>query len=364
MKRLLLDFSLRTKAAPRVAQGLINPLVDACRERGWDIQLITAGEVDGFKGAWRQMPDWSDLIIEEVWLPGAARRVDLVYTQREGLRLSARGPAHLLQLHEHHHLRYASWSSLRATARGAWQRHRACQMYDRADGISFSSEWTRKEFLRLEGREPPVSVVSHLAGWPDLRVPERVPMKGCVIVANASTDPRDDPDWALRGWAEARLPRPWRLIFFGGARSARSSVPGVEWLGRITDSDLVSLIAGARIYLHTGRAEGFGLGIIEALQLGTAVVARGGSAVDELLTPSAGVLVAPDEPLGAPLRALASRDADALAHHAWVAGSRFSWSQTARKVADAMAVLLGEEPAATLHDKPLPGGDEISRPDV
>lgn len=361
MRKLLLDFSLRTKAGPRIAQGLINPLVGACRERGWDSEVITAFEGGGPEGACREIPDRSDLFVEEVWLRRAARGFDLVYTQREGLRTSEVGPAHLLQLHEHHHLRYSSWRSLRTTARGAWQRHRASEMYDRADGICFSSEWTRKEFLRLEGREPRVSVVAHLAGWPDLRIPERVPMKECLIVANASTDPRDDPEWALRGWADARLPSPWRLAFFGGAKPLGPSVSGVEWLGRVPDSELVNLISRARIYLHTGRAEGFGLGIIEALQLGTAVIARGGSAVDELLPPTAGLLVAPDEPLGPSLRALVSWDSDTLAHNAWVSGSQFRWSQTAKSVAEAMAAVLGEETPAIAHEEPLPGGDGVSR---
>lgn len=343
MTKLLLDFSLRTKAAPRIAQGLISPLLAACRQRGWDADVIVAPGLENTDKSWRQAPDRSDLFLEEVWLPRLTRRYDVVYTQREGLRALSGRPAHVLQLHEHQQLRYASWRSLRATARGAWQQHRASQMYDVADGICFSSAWTRSEFIRLEGREPPVSVVAHLAGWPDDRAPDRPLRKEHLVVANVSTDPRDDPEWALQGWADARLPPPWRLALFGARKVQGPNVPGVEWLGRVPDGDLLSLLSRARIYMHTGRLEGFGLGVVEALQLGTAVVARRGSAVDELIPASAGFVLAPNESPGPALRTLADAGTKTLADHAWVAGRQFSWSQTADAVTRALAAVLGHE---------------------
>lgn len=352
MTRLLLDFSLRTKAGPRVAQGLISPLLAACQQRGWDVDVIVAPGLESTDKSWLQAPDRSDLFLEEVWLPRLARTYDVVYTQREGLRLRYGGPVHVLQLHEHQQLRYSSWRSLRAKARGAWQQHRASQMYDAADGICFSSAWTRSEFIRLEGREPPVSVVAHLAGWPDDRLPDRPPQKKCLVVANVSTDPRDELEWALEGWAEARLPSPWRLALFGASQPTGLDVVGVEWLGRVPDGDLLSLLSRARIYMHTGRLEGFGLGVVEALQMGTAVVARRGSAVDELIPASAGFVLAPNESSGPALRTLADADTEALADHAWVAGRRFSWSQTADAVTRTVAAVLGHESTQTTDERP------------
>jgi glycosyltransferase involved in cell wall biosynthesis len=341
--KLLLDFSLRTKAGPRVAQGLISPLLVACQQQGWDVDVIVAPGRGGTDGPGRQAPDRSDLFLEEVWLPRLARRYDAIYTQREGLRLPSRRAAHVLQLHEHQQLRYASWSSLRSTARGAWQRHRASQMYDGADGICFSSDWTRNEFIRLEGREPPISTVAHLAGWPDNRISDRPLPKEHLVVANVSTDPRDDPEWALRGWADARLPPPWRLALFGGKQLTGPDLPGVESVGRVPDDQLVTLLSRARIYLHTGRQEGFGLGIVESLQMGTAVVARRGSAVDELIPASAGFALAPDESPGPALRTLAETDTAALADQAWTAGSQFRWSRTADAVIRTLTGVLDHE---------------------
>lgn len=352
MTKLLLDFSLRTKAGPRLVQGLISPLLAACQQRGWEADVIVAPGLEKTDKSWRPAPQRSDLFLEEVWLPRTARRYDLVYTQREGLRLLSGRPAHVLQLHEHQQLRYTSWRSLRTTAHGAWQRHRASQFYDAADGICFSSLWTRSEFIRLEGREPPVSVVAHLAGWPDDQTCHRPPRKERLVVANVSTDPRDDVEWALRGWADASLPPPWRLALFGARKAQGPDVPGVEWLGRVPDGDLLSLLSRARVYMHTGRLEGFGLGVVEALQMGTAVVARRGSAVDELIPPSAGFALAPNESPGPALRTLADAGAETLADQAWVAGRRFSWSQTADAVTRALAAVLGEGSTQTSKRRP------------
>lgn len=361
MTKVLLDFSIRTKAGPRIAQGLITPLLDACHHRGWEADVIAAPGTISSGNLWRQVPDRSDLFLDERWLPRLARRYDVVYTPREGLRLISGGPAYVLQLHEHQHARYTSWRSLRTTARGAWQRHRASQTYDGAAGICFSSSWTRTEFVRLEGREPRISVLAHLAGWPDDQVPVGPPGKERLVIANVSTDPRDDVAWALQGWADARLPPPWRLALFGGAKPAGPDVPGVDWLGRLSDGDLVSLLSRASSYLHTGRLEGFGLGVVEALQMGTAVVARAGSAVDELLPASAGFLLAPDEPPGRALITLADSDPRTLAERAWTAGRRFSWSRTADAVARAVAAVLGHEDIQPGMRSVAANGDEVSR---
>lgn len=361
MTKLLLDFSLRTKAGPRIAHGLISPLLAACHARGWDADVVVPADFPGSDMSWRRAPDRSDLFLDEVWLPRLVRSYDAVYTPREGLRLAAGAPPHVLHLHEHQHLRYTSWRSLRTTARGAWQQHRASQMYDAASGICFSSAWTRGEFVRLEGREPPLSVVAHLAGWPDGQIPDQPPPKEHLVVVNVSTDPRDDLEWALRGWADAGLPSPWQLALFGASESEIPDMVGVKWLGRVSDAELVRLLSRARVYLHTGRLEGFGLGVVEALQLGAAVVARSGSAVDELIAPGAGFVLAPDQSAGPALRALADEDTEALASQAWSAGRRFSWGETAGAVTSALAFVLGCESAQVPDGQPTPAHEGTSR---
>lgn len=340
MTSALLDFSLRTKAGPRIAQGLIEPLRDACAAMGWTTDVIVAPGVSDTGDSPQEIPDRTDLYLEEFWLPRLARKYDVVYTPREGMRLAGKGPPVVLQLHEHQHQRYSSWRSLRVMARGAWQQHRGAQMYDGAAGICFSSSWTRREFDRLEGREPSVGVVAHLAGWPDHKIPDGPAPKELLVVANASSDPRDDVDWAIRGWADAELPPPWRLALFGKSASPRKGSSDVEWLGRLSDADLYDLLSRASCYIHTGRLEGFGLGVVEALQLGTAVVARGGSALDELLPSSAGFLLAPDDTPSGALTALSESDLGTLAGQAWTAGNRFSWSRTANAIAATLAAVL------------------------
>jgi len=289
-------------------------------------------------------PDRSDLYLDELWLPHLAARYDVLYTQRETLRLGRRRPATVLQLHEHHHTRYAPWTTRRAATRGAWQIYRGCTAYERAEHICFSSSWTYHEFVRLEERVPRSSSIVPLSGWPDHREQVSSRQRRQQIIALVSSDPRDELHWALRVWRHADLPEPWELVVVGldsAAAGMGDSDLRVRAGGRLGDAALFELMATARGYLHTGRVEGFGLSILEALQLGTPAVARAGSATSELLDDGGGWLVGPDpEAAATALAELSSADPVALEHAARQAGGRFSWSATARGVLDACASVL------------------------
>lgn len=337
MTRLLADFSIVNKGGRRVRMGLAPRLAEAAAARGWTIHFtVRPGTTLDVDRPVRVLPPRSDLVLEHVELPRLMAGYDVVFTERECLRLPGRYPRTVLQLHEHQHTRYVSCPTPRQAAREAVAAYRASRMYRLADHICFSSGWTRDEFRRLEGFEPSSCSTVPLGGWPDDLVIDHHRERAPRIVVVGSPDVRDDLDWALRVWQRAQLPDPWELVVIGQAppiAAERVRTPG--WL---SDAALVDLLAGARVYLHSGRVEGFGLSIVEALQAGTPVVARHGSAVDELLRVGGGRLVD-----GVADAALAVNElaAGAISPAAALAtGSRYRWAHTAEAIASACEMTL------------------------
>lgn len=335
MIRLLADLSLRTKGGVRICQGLLAPLREAAQAKGWHVDFVVG--CDESSGQEHRadtyiLPNRSDLVTDEAVLPRVAAGYDVLYTQRETLRLAKRRPRVVLQLHEHQHTRYAPWNSVRQALRGSLQHYRASIMYQTAEHICFSSKWTRDEFARLEGREPKSSSVVLLGGWKDDCPHERSLRRDEIVVVVASNDARDELAWALDVWRKAALPAPWTMCIVG----RRGSGPaGVSLIGPLGDSDLRGLLSRSRAYLHIGRVEGFGLSVVEALQVGTPVIARSGSAVDELLGSGGGYLVTGSTSAAAALVKVADGKAAADLRDPSQVGSQYTWARTAQGIISA-----------------------------
>jgi glycosyltransferase involved in cell wall biosynthesis len=202
-------------------------------------------------------------------------------------------------------------------------------MYRTADHICFSSNWTASDFRRLEGFEPQSWSTVPLAGWPDDFVYHPPSSREQIGVVVASADARDEIGWALDVWRLAALPGPWTLVVIGSVCPVLC--PGVQYYGWIPDTKMADTLARARFYLHVGRVEGFGFSVIEALQLGTPVVARRGSAVDELLDRGGGYLV--EDASDASQAVVALAGGAVSPNEAKSAASRYDWFRTANAVA-------------------------------
>lgn len=335
--RVLFDLSVRTKASGRIRQGILPHLPRLSREHGWTITALVPSGED--VNAWAQVqviaaPRRTDAFLEEVWLPHIADAYDAVVTSREQFRLRRRRPAVVLQLHEHHHTRYARAASARAALRSAHQQYRAGLMYRMADHICFSSKWTAEQFSLLEGAPPASASVVPLSGWADDVAQQALQARNQeTVLIMGSSDPRDDFAWGLAVWEEAKLPEPWALVVIGDVRGAAKK--RVRYIGRIDDERLRHEMRAAAVYLHVGRVEGFGLAIVEALQMGTSVIARPGSALDEVLHTGGGVLASDTATAGRRLQEMTVESAVAhLAEQARAAGLSFSWSRTADGLAD------------------------------
>lgn len=98
-----------------------------------------------------------------------------------------------------------------------------------------------------------------------------------------STDPRDNTEAVLHAFtlARARLREPVRLLVAGGA--AGSVAEGVEFLGRVSDEELVNLYRGAAAYVDATLYEGFGYQPLEAMACGAPVVASSSTSTPEVV---------------------------------------------------------------------------------
>jgi glycosyltransferase involved in cell wall biosynthesis len=142
-----------------------------------------------------------------------------------------------------------------------------------------------------------------------MRLPDRYlltvatlePRKGLAVLLHALADPAA-PDVPLlvagqAGWGEVDLPSEARRLGIADR---------VRILGRVPDADLAVLMSRATALVVPSRAEGFGLPLLEAMSLGTAVVT---SPVPALVEVAGGAsLVARDDELPSTLRAVVEDD--------------------------------------------------------
>lgn len=335
-RRVLVDLSIRTKAARRIREGLL-PWIAALAPSG-DLTVTAAVPEEsigdealpaarpGFEVV--SVPRRSDLWVENWWLPRASRSVDVVYTQREAV--APLGRPTVLHLHEHFSVRAQAWERPSVAVRAAYHQHRASRTYRSATEVLCSSEWVRGDVLRLAGREATDVHLAPLAGWPDGDPPPDQPGEPAVLTI-LSADVRDDPDWVRRVWDAADLGPEWRLRIAGRVTPTWRD-PRVEWLGYLSEADLRDTFAGAAIYLHPSATEGFGMSLVEAFQSGCAVVAPRGTAVPEVVNGEAGMCALDPTAAGLALRRFAESDRHTLASNARKTGARYSWQACATEV--------------------------------
>ena len=151
---------------------------------------------------------------------------------------------------------------------------------------------------------------------------------GRYVFYIASRDPREDTAAALRAFAHVDVP----VLIAGGWDGPRQD--GVEYLGRVSDEQLVELYRGAAAYVDTSRYEGFGYQVLEAMACGTPVLATGGTSIPEIVG-DAGVVCAPEE-LGAELRRVLSNNdlAEDLRTRGLARAAQFTWERVARTISD------------------------------
>ncbi|MDQ5821652.1 MAG: glycosyltransferase family 4 protein, partial [Actinomycetota bacterium] len=168
--------------------------------------------------------------------------------------------------------------------------------------------------------------------------------EGRFVLHLGSSDPRDDTETALAAFERARprLPEGTRLRVVGGFDGPPAE--GVDYLGRVSDEELVSLYRGALAYLDASLYEGFGYQVLEAMACGTPVVATRVTSIPELADGAALLCEARDVHALADALVSVATDpvlAGRLRGEGLARSGTFTWERTATELAAAVEEVVG-----------------------
>lgn len=169
--------------------------------------------------------------------------------------------------------------------------------------------------------------------------------RGRYLLALGVMSAREDPSVVLEALARSSVDLgEVALVVTGpdrhGSERARNTAGAlgiadrVRFAGFVDDDDLAPLLAGACALVHPSRDEGFGLTPLEAMAVGTPVIASGAGSLPEVVGPGAR-LVDPDD-TGAWQAAIDDVVGDRDTRDRLIAAGRahqaqFTWDRTARR---------------------------------
>ena len=333
MARLAIDATAiapHAKGIGRVAKGT----VEALAGRGADVvALVRPGTaVAAPSSAVHARPA---VLWEQLGLRRAAAKHDAVLTFTERLPIGSRG-------------RFVVWLFELPSRR--IEQNRGAGVYQRGSDLITQALWKsslRRAWRVAAGSEATARELRAALPGTDVQVvypglDERFsPGLGRggdrYVLHLGSSDPRDNTATVVRAFAAAReqTSGPLRLLVAGGAGGPAAD--GVEFLGRVSDEELVTLYRGAGAYVDATLYEGFGYQPLEAMACGAAVVASNATSSPEIVGDAA-ILV---DPLDADALAVALVHvldepalAEALRQRGFERARAFTWERTARALLD------------------------------
>jgi glycosyltransferase involved in cell wall biosynthesis len=168
-----------------------------------------------------------------------------------------------------------------------------------AQRVICDSEFTKTDVCERYGVDPGKVRVIHLA--PALGVGDLTPPDPGYVLAVGDLRKKKNLAPLVRAWRHLRADGlPHRLVLAGAdegeAGSLRALADGepLELTGYVSDEQLDALIRGADALVQPGLYEGFGLGVVEAMQRDTPVVAARAGALPETAG-GAALLFDPDD---------------------------------------------------------------------
>jgi glycosyltransferase involved in cell wall biosynthesis len=319
------------KGISRVQVGTVRALRDLGR---YDL-VVFARHPELLGGAF-EVRDRPALRWEQLGLPRAFRehRLDAMLTWTERLPLGGGG-------------RFLVWLFEPPTHRVRQNRIVGASAYQRASDVVTLALWRRslrRADLVLTGSDATRDAVRSVAPGARTVYPGLEPAfspgpgrPGRYVLHVASRDPRDDTATALAAFARVRAGEDVRLLVAGSAEPREAD--GVEFLGRVPDTELIDLYRGASAYLDTSLYEGFGFQVLEAMACGAPVVATRVTSVPEVAGDAAFLCTpgAVGEIADALRRVLGDPGlAEDLRSRGLARASSFSWERAARQLADAI----------------------------
>jgi glycosyltransferase involved in cell wall biosynthesis len=289
-------------------------------------------------------------LFEQVRLPVAARRADLVHLLEPRPLVASRHPF-VLTLHDVFVLDHPEWYPRwfgrvkRTLLRAAIAR--------RPRVIVCDSEYTRDRLLaqhrpasgvRVEVIYPGVVTSTSAEGPPENDQP--------YFLTVSTIEPRKNHTLLLEAFRRARsrgLSLTWKVA--GGAGYSSKPIianlrsePGVDLLGRVSDAERDRLYRGALFCAFPSHAEGFGFPPLEAMTFGCPVVCSTGSALDETIG-DASLRVSSDNVDGW-ADALCTLESDEtqraqLAEAGRGRAARFAWRDTAARYLNCYRAAIG-----------------------
>jgi len=151
--------------------------------------------------------------------------------------------------------------------------------------------------LKISGEK--IHVLGNAAGpafSPLDHPPEKDDTAPPTLLCVASLDPRKNFHRLIEAWTHLtrsdRLPEGARLEIIGSTKPSNFSqfeivvAPGIHWLGRVTDEDLIRHYRNATAFIFPSLYEGFGLPPIEAMACGCPVLLSRAASLPEVGGPA------------------------------------------------------------------------------
>lgn len=245
--------------------------------------------------------------------------------------------------------------------RGPVFREAAGRAFAGADRIVFVSERLRKLYLREFGESDKLEVVGN--GVESGQAPARWNMAeshgvaGPMVVSVAVLVPRKGLEFVVRAIARIVAEFPGLLLLVIGDGPSRRSLERevaalglkrhVRFMGAVDHATVLRYMAGADLFCLPSWDEGFGVVYIEALSVGTPVIACRGEGIDGIVRDGRhGLLVPPRDEcaLAAALRDLLGNPARARAmgeRGRTELATRYTWSANARRMVEIFSSLGG-----------------------
>jgi len=193
------------------------------------------------------------------------------------------------------------------------------------------SEWTRGRVVERLGLDPGRVHAIHLAVDHERFSPDPVVGREPFLLYPARPWPHKNHERLFEAFACLRDERPeLRLVLTGVGHDAASLPPGVETLGGVPTSELVSLYRRAAALVFPSLYEGFGLPPLEALACGCPVASSDAGSLPEVLGDAAVLFDPGDASAISAGVAEALERADELSALGPPRAAAFTWEATAR----------------------------------
>jgi len=264
---------------------------------------LLAAHPDLSVGAAHASPEWGDarwrrIVGEHRWLPRAARGLDAMH--HGGGTLPRRGQAAtLLTVHDVQYLTYPRWFG---ATKLAYLRATVPSSVRRASRVAVPSAYVRDVIVERFGRDPrEVHVVRHglepslgAAPTPDPELRRRYGLgDGPYLVYPAITHPHKNHEFLCDLLAGPLRDADVQVVCAGGEGRAHDALrrriaetnlhDRMKLVGRLNDADRDGLLAMSAALVFPSSYEGFGAPVIEAMALGTPVIASDRTALPEVV---------------------------------------------------------------------------------